>query len=82
MREETTNKQELPNQIADHLLVLDKKPKKIKVVKRLDEKGNMKTIAPSSQNQNQFLRIDKQGDFISNFFSNFFRQYQSFQSQC
>ena len=77
MREEKTNKQELPNQIADHLLVLDKKQKKIKVVKSLDEKGNMKTIPASSHNQNQFLRIDKQGDFISNFFSNFFRQLKN-----
>lgn len=64
-------------QLSDILLVLDKKKMKIMAVQDIDEKGNMKTINPSKQNQNKFLRIDKYGDMFTNFFNNFFSQLQN-----
>lgn len=77
MSEETTNKQEMPEQLSDILLVLDKEKMKIQAVKSIDEKGKMETVDPTKENQSQFMRVDKHGDFFSNFFSNFFRQLKN-----
>ena len=77
MSEETTNKQEMPEQLSDILLVLDKEKMKIQAVKSIDENGKMETIDPTKKNQNQFMRVDKHGDFFSNFFSNFFSQLKN-----
>lgn len=74
MSEETDNKQEMPEQLSDILLVLDKEKMKIQAVKSIDENGNMQTVDPTKKNESQFMRVDKHGDFISNFFSNFWRQ--------
>ncbi|WP_313138669.1 DUF3945 domain-containing protein [Myroides sp.] len=74
MSEETTNKQEMPEQLSDILLVLDKEKMKIQAVKSIDENGKMETVDPTKKNQNQFMRVDKHGDLFSNFFSNFWRQ--------
>jgi hypothetical protein len=75
MSEETTNKQEMPEQLSDILLVLDKE--KIQAVKSIDENGKMETVDPTKKNENQFMRVDKSGDFFSNFFSNFFSQLKN-----
>ena len=77
MSEETTNKQEMPEQLSDILLVLDKEKMKIQAVKSIDEKGKMETVDPTKENQSQFMRVDKSGDFFSNFFSNFFSQLKN-----
>lgn len=77
MSNETTNKQEVPEQLSDILLVLDKEKMKIQAVKSIDENGKMETIEPTKKNQNQFMRVDKSGDFFSNFFSNFFSQLKN-----
>lgn len=77
MSEETTNKQDMPEQLSDILLVLDKEKMKIQAVKSIDENGKMETVDPTKKNQNQFMRIDKSGDFFSNFFSNFFSQLKN-----
>lgn len=77
MSEQTLNKQETPEQLSDILLVLDKEKKKIQAVKSIDENGKMETVDPTKKNQNQFMRIDKSGDFFSNFFSNFFSQLKN-----
>lgn len=77
MSEEITNKQEIPEQLSDILLVLDKEKKKIQAVKSIDENGKMETVDPTKKNQNQFMRVDKSGDFFSNFFSNFFSQLKN-----
>ncbi len=74
MSEETTNKQEMPEQLSDILLVLDKDKMKIQAVKSIDENGKLKTIDPTNKNQSEFMRVDKSGDLFSNFFSNFWRQ--------
>lgn len=47
---------------------------KIQAVKSIDENGKMETISPTKKNQSQFMRVDQQGDFVSNFLSNFWRQ--------
>ena len=80
MSEETTNKQEMPEQLSDILLVLDKEKMKIQAVKSIDENGKMETVDPTKKNQNQFMRVDKSGDFFSNFFSNFFSQLRTLQT--
>src|SRR5690606_20304765 len=77
MSEETTNKQEMPEQLSDILLVLDKEKMKIQAVKSMDENGKMETMAPTKKNQNQFMRVDRHGDVFSNFFSNFFSQLKN-----
>ncbi|ODS87661.1 MAG: hypothetical protein ABS44_10280, partial [Chryseobacterium sp. SCN 40-13] len=77
MSEEITNKQEMPEQLSDILLVLDKEKMKIQAVKSIDENGKMETVDPTKKNQNQFMRVDKSGDFFSNFFSNFFSQLKN-----
>jgi len=76
MSEETTT-QRMPEQFSDILLVLDKEKKKIQAVKSIDDNGNMETVDPTKKNQNQFMRVDKHGDFFSNFFSNFFSQLKN-----
>jgi len=77
MSDETTNKQEMPEQLSDILLVLDKEKMKIQAVRSISENGKMDTVDPTKKNQNQFMRVDKSGDFFSNFFSNFFNQLKN-----
>ena len=77
MSEETTNKQEMPEQLSDILLVLDKEKMKIQAVKSIDENGKMETVDPTKKNQTQFMRVDKSGDFFSNLFPNFFSQLKN-----
>lgn len=77
MSEQTIEKQNTPEQLSDILLVLDKEKKKIQAVKSIDENGKMETVDPNKKNQNQFMRVDRHGDFFSNFFSNFFSQLKN-----
>lgn len=77
MSNETTNKQEVPEQLSDILLVLNKEKMKIQAVKSIDENGKMETVEPTKRNQNQFMRVDKSGDLFSNFFSNFLSQLKN-----
>lgn len=59
------------------ILAVDPKTKKIEVVKEVDKDGEIKTVPNTEKNQNQFLKIDKQGDLLSNFFSNFLNQLKN-----
>lgn len=77
MSEQTLDKPQSPEQLSEILLVLDKEKKKIQAVKSIDENGKLETIDPTKKNQNQFMKVDKQGDFFSNFFSNFFSQLKN-----
>lgn len=77
MSEKTINKQEMPEQLSDILLVLDKEKMKIQAIKSIDENGKIETVDPTKKNQNQFMRVDKSGDFFSNFFTNFFSQLKN-----
>lgn len=67
-------KQDLPEQFSDILLVLDQKKNEIRAVKGLDKKGNLETTEAKEENNQEFMRVDKHGDILSNFFSNFLRQ--------
>jgi len=62
------------DQLSDILLVLDKEKMKIQAVKSIDKDGNLETISPSKRHQSEFMRVDKHGDIVSNFLSNFWRQ--------
>lgn len=77
MSEQTLNKLPSSEQLSEILLVLDKEKKKIMAVKGIDENGKLETVDPTKKNQNQFMRVDKQGDVFSNFFSNFFSQLKN-----
>ncbi|MBD8082799.1 DUF3945 domain-containing protein [Chryseobacterium caseinilyticum] len=74
-----TNQREIPDfeELSDILLFHNKKRMKIEAVTGIDNKGNLKTVAPTKRNQNQFMRVDKSGDLFSNFFSNFFSQLKN-----
>lgn len=69
-----TKKREDPEQLSDILLVLDREKMKIQAVKSIDKNGKMETVDPTKKNQSEFMRVDKHGDFVSNFLSNFWRQ--------
>lgn len=77
MSEQTLDKPQSPEQLSEILLVLDKEKKKIQVVKGIDENGKLETVDPTKKNQNQFMRVDKNGDLFSNFFSNFVSQLKN-----
>lgn len=77
MSEQTLDKSQSPEQLSEILLVLDKEKKKIQAVKGIDENGKLETVEPTKKNENQFMRVDKQGDLFSNFFSNFFSQLKN-----
>jgi hypothetical protein len=77
MSKQTLDKPQFPEQLSEILLVLDKEKKKIQAVKGIDENGKLKTVDPTKKNQNQFMRVDKNGDLFSNFCSNFFSQLKN-----
>ncbi|MGL6128871.1 DUF3945 domain-containing protein, partial [Chryseobacterium artocarpi] len=72
--EDIQNTQNQDPSLINILLVLNPKTNKIEAVKTVDDKGDLKTVPNTKKNQNQFLKIDKQGDLFSNFFSNFLSQ--------
>lgn len=74
MEKETPIKEDVQERLSEILLVLDKEKKKIQAVKNIKENGEMETVDPTKKNQSQFMRVDKHGDFVSNFLSNFIRQ--------
>jgi hypothetical protein len=77
MSKQILDKPQSPEQLSEILLVLDKEKMKIMAVKGIDENGKLETVEPTKKNQNQFMRVDKQGDLFSNFFSNFFSQLKN-----
>jgi len=66
--------QKLNNQ--DAMLVREKDSDKLKVVSGIEKDGQPKSVEPKQENEPQFLRIDKSGNALDNFMSNFQRQYQ------
>lgn len=77
MSKQTLDIHESPEQLSEILLVLDKEKNKIQAVKGIDNNGKLETVDTNKKNQNQFMRVDKQGDFFSNFFSNFVSQLKN-----
>ena len=58
----------------DVLVVRDEKTGEISVVAGLDGKGYPKRIPSKAEHSQEFLRFDRHGDAIDNFFRNFYRQ--------
>ena len=77
MDKEATDVPRVIDQFSDILLVLDKKKKKIEVVKGTNKNGELQTVAATKKNESQFMRVDKHGDLFSNFFSNFIQQLKN-----
>ena len=68
--EQKTNDQEV-------LLVREKNESKLKAVVGFDDDGKLKTEPPKQANSDSFLKIDKNGYVLENFFTNFHRQYKN-----
>lgn len=77
MSEQVKAENEYPDQLSDILLVLNKERMKIEAVKGIDENGELQTVPVDKKNQNQFMKVDKHGDILSNFFSNFISQLKN-----
>lgn len=58
----------------DVLVVRDEKTGEISVVAGLDAKGYPKRAQAKVEHSQEFLRFDRHGDVIDNFFKNFYRQ--------
>lgn len=75
---ENLQSKDLPqNNLSDTLLALDKKTKKVQLVNGIDSDGNLIKTDSQHKNSNQFIHIDRGGDFFSNFFSNFISQLKN-----
>lgn len=59
------------------LLVKEKSESKLNVVTGFGEDGKLKTEAPKQANSESFLKIDRNGNPLENFFTNFQRQYKN-----
>ncbi|RLJ75085.1 DUF3945 domain-containing protein [Pedobacter alluvionis] len=77
MSEEQNIQQESPDQLSDILLVLNKETMKLEAVKGVGKDGKLETVPPNKENENQFMRVDKNGDIFSNFFKNFLSQLKN-----
>lgn len=56
------------------LLVTEKDSTELKAVTGINEDGTPKTIKPTKENENAFLKVDKNADVLENFFKNFHSQ--------
>ncbi|WP_346862935.1 DUF4099 domain-containing protein [uncultured Draconibacterium sp.] len=61
----------------DVLLVKEKNESKLKAVSGFGEDGKLKTELPKQTNTASFLKIDRHGNPLENFFTNFQRQYKN-----
>lgn len=61
----------------DVLLVKEKNESKLKAVSGFVEDGKLKTETPKQANSASFLKIDRHGNPLENFFTNFQRQYNN-----
>lgn len=62
------------DEFSETLLVFDQEKQTLQAVKELDKNGKLKTVDPTQENNPDFIRLDKNGDFLSNFYSNFVAQ--------
>jgi len=58
----------------DVLLIAEKGSNKVGVVTGMNEDGTPKSVKAEEKNEPEFLKIDKHGDVLENFLSNFMRQ--------
>ena len=69
--------EEMPDQLSDILLVLNKETMKLEAVRGIGKNGELETVPANKENENQFMKVDKHGDIFSNFFSNFISQLKN-----
>ena len=55
------------------LLVKDSKDENLKALSGTDEKGRLKTVSPTAEHEQSFLKIDKHSNALENLLSNFIR---------
>jgi hypothetical protein len=66
---------EVKDQDVDQtVLVVDKIDKKVSAVSKVTKKGTVKKVPAKKKRMDQFIRLDRNGDLFSNFFSNFMSQ--------
>ena len=58
-----------------YLMAYDKKEQKAKGVKGIAANGELETLEANETNKNQFIRVDRYGNFFTNFGKNFMYQY-------
>lgn len=59
------------------LLVKDQKDGSLRAVAGADEKGGLKTVPPTAEHEQSFLKFDKHSNALENFLSNFMRQFKN-----
>ena len=58
------------------LLVKDSKDENLKAVTGTDEKGGLKTVPPTAEHEQSFLKFDRHSNALENLLSNFMRQFK------
>jgi hypothetical protein len=58
------------------MLVKEKESDELRVVSGIEKNGRPKAVEPRQENESQFLKIDKYGNALDNFMSNFLGQYK------
>ena len=58
-----------------YLMAYDKKEQKAKGVKGIAANGELETLEANETNKSQFIRVDRHGNFFTNFGKNFMYQY-------
>lgn len=58
------------------LLMKDSKYENLKALSGTDEKGGLKTVSPTAEHEQSFLKIDKHSNALENLLSNFIRQFK------
>ena len=58
------------------LLMKDSKDENLKALSGTDEKGGLKTVSPTAEHEQSFLKIDKHSNALENLLSNFIRQFK------
>ena len=59
------------------LLVKDQKNENLRAVAGADEKGGLKTVPPTAEHEQSFLKFNKHSNALENFLSNFMRQFKN-----
>lgn len=68
------NSNDFSDELSDMLLVLDREERDVKAVKGIGKDGELETVPPTDEHNNEFFKLDRHGDVLSNFFTNFFNQ--------
>jgi hypothetical protein len=59
----------MDEQMSDILLVMDSKELSVRAVSEIGKDGKTKTVPADKEHQNDFLKIDRTSNIVSNFLS-------------